>query len=100
MAKPSSQSSNKVPLENSFFDLTIEPSTAESWDQAAGQLPESITINGIHYKTSGLSSSVKKLLAIYLADVRIVGQQKEMLALAELGLRALASEIESKILEV
>ena len=42
---------------------------------------------------------MKKLLAIYLADVRIVGQQKEMLALAELGLRALASEIESKVLE-
>lgn len=72
---------------------------AESWDQAAGQLPETITINSIQYKTSDLSSSVKKLLAIYLADVRIVGQQKEMLALAELGLRALASEIESKVLE-
>ena len=42
-------------------------------------------------------SLLASLLVIYLSDLRIFGQQKEMLALAELGLKSLAKEIEKNL---
>ena len=60
-------------------------------------MPEKLTINGKEFETADLSENVRKLLVIYLSDLRIVGQQKEMLALAELGLKALAGEIEKNL---
>ena len=84
---------------NSSPDSGIEINTAAdgNWAQIADNLPETITINGKAYKTLELSGNTRKLLAIYLSDLRIFGQQKEMLALAELGLKSLAKEIEKNL---
>lgn len=85
--------------ESSSPNSGIEINTAAdaNWAQAADGLPEKVTINGKEFNTDNLSGSARKLLAIYLADLRIVSQQKEMLALAELGLKALVGEIEKNL---
>ena len=67
------------------------------WQQIADSLPETLTINGKQYKSSDLAENTRKLIAIYLTDLRIYGQQKEILALAELGLKSLAAEIERNL---
>ena len=77
--------------------IEINTEADASWAQLADALPETITINGKAYKTADLNGNVRKLLAIYLSDLRIFGQQKEMLALAELGLKSLAKEIEKNL---
>ena len=77
--------------------IEINTEADASWAQLADALPETITINGKAYKTADLNGNVRKLLAIYLSDLRIFGQQKEMLALAELGLKSLVKEIENNL---
>ena len=67
------------------------------WQQIADSLPETLTINGKQYKSADLADNTRKLIAIYLTDLRIYGQQKEILALAELGLKSLAAEIERNL---
>ena len=67
------------------------------WQQIADSLPETLTINGKQYKSADLAENTRKLIAIYLTDLRIFGQQKEILALAELGLKSLAAEIERNL---
>ena len=93
MAQQASSSSSSVPT--SGFE--INAATDASWAKAAGGLPETVTINGVVYRSADLNENVRKLLAIYLADQAIVGHQKELLALAELGMKALLAEIESNL---
>ena len=87
----------KEAASSSSFGIEINTAADANWAQVADSLPEKVTINGKDYKTDDLSGSARKLLVIYLSDLRIVGQQKEMLALAELGLKALASEIQKNL---
>ncbi|OUV13808.1 MAG: hypothetical protein CBC46_06695 [Verrucomicrobiaceae bacterium TMED86] len=75
----------------------INPVTDDNWRQAAKDLPEKITINGKEYKTKSLSENTKKLVMIYMSDTQIFRQFKELMALAELGLSAVNSEIEESI---
>ena len=82
---------------SSLSGIEINSSAESNWEQVAETLPEMVTVNGKEYKSADLSSSARKLLVIYLADLRIVGQQKEMLALAELGLKSLLVEIERNL---
>ena len=77
--------------------IEINTEADSSWAQAADALPAIVTINGKEYKTDDLNGTARKLLVIYLSDMRIVGQQRELLALAELGLKALVQEIESQL---
>jgi hypothetical protein len=56
------------------------------WQQQASELPERVWLDDHEWQTDHLSSEARKLLAIYLADAKIVAQHKEILALAELGL--------------
>ena len=81
----------------SSMGIEINTEADSSWAQVADALPETVTINGRDYKTADLNGTARKLLAIYLSDLRIVGQQRELLALAELGLKALVKEIESQL---
>ena len=83
--------------QGSPFGIMINSDVDASWEQMAGSLPEQITINDVVYKTSDLEANTRKLIAIYLADQRIIGNQKELLALAELGLKAIVSEIENSL---
>ena len=78
---------------SAFSGIEINTAAEPAWTNMAQSLPEELTINGKEYKTADLSDKTKKLLVIYLSDLRIFGEQKEMLALAELGLKALASQI-------
>lgn len=87
----------KQAVTSSPSGIEINTSAESSWEQVADTLPETVTVNGKVYKSADLSSSARKLLVIYLADLRIVGQQKEMLALAELGLKSLLAEIERNL---
>ena len=87
----------KQKLTPSLSGIEINTSADSSWAQVADTLPEMVTVNGREYKSADLSDSARKLLVIYLADLRIVGQQKEMLALAELGLKSLLAEIERNL---
>ena len=77
--------------------LEINAATDATWAMAADNLPETVTINGVEYKSADLNGNARKLLSIYLADQKIVGQQKELVALAELGLKSLLAEIESNL---
>ena len=89
MAKKETTPSSSGIEVNTFAD--------SSWAQVADTLPETVTINGNQYNSADLSGNARKLLVIYLADQRIVGQQKEMVALAELGLKSLLDEIERNL---
>jgi hypothetical protein len=86
-------STEKASIETTESDIKINESASEVWAQAADQLPAEINIQGKIYKSSDLSGRARKLLVIYLADIRLIGQQREMLALAELGLKSLEKEI-------
>lgn len=81
-------------LTNNFH---INPLTDDSWEEAAKDLPDEITINGKSYKTNSLSENTKKLVMIYISDTQILRQFKELTALAELGLSAIDAEIEQSI---
>ncbi len=74
-------------------DIKINEQETETWDRVADQLPEEINIRGEIIKSSDLSGRARKLLVIYLTDIRLIGQQKELLALAELGLKTIEKEI-------
>ena len=93
MAKQSSKSSSLA----SSSGLEINAATDASWAEVADGLPETVTINGVEYNSADLNGNARKLLSIYLADQRIVGQHKELLALAELGMKSLLAEIESNL---
>ena len=97
MPKESSQKGPKKKAQNSVFGIAVNSDSSQVLDQAASSLPATVTISGIDYKTEELSNQTKQLVMIYLADQRILGQQKELLALAELGLKALVKEIEASI---
>ena len=85
---------NHVPsFETLDSDIKINEQETETWARVADQLPEEINIRGEIIKSSDLSGKARKLLVIYLTDIRLIGQQKELLALAELGLKALEKEI-------
>ena len=60
--------------------IEINTAADSTWANLAESLPDNLTINGKEYNTADLSANTKKLLAIYLSDLRIVGEQKEMLA--------------------
>ena len=77
--------------------LEINAATDANWAEVADSLPETVTINDVEYKSADLNGTARKLLSIYVADQRIVGQQKELLALAELGMKSLLAEIESNL---
>jgi hypothetical protein len=81
-------------LTNNFH---INPITDDTWKKAAKDLPEEILINGKKYKTKNLPENTKKLVMIYMSDTQIFRQFKELMALAELGLSAINSEIEESI---
>ena len=81
-------------LSNNFH---INPLTDDTWKEAAKDLPEEILINGKKYKTKTLPEDTKKLVMIYMSDTQIFRQFKELMALAELGLSAINSEIEESI---
>jgi hypothetical protein len=74
-------------------DIEIKSNTENAWAQIADRLPEQVTIKGISYECANLNGKARKLLAIYLSDNVLVAQQREMLALAELGLKYLEKEI-------
>ncbi len=74
-------------------DIKINEQETETWARVADQLPEEINIRGEIIKSSDLSGRARKLLVIYLTDIRLIGQQKELLALAELGLKTIEKEI-------
>ena len=93
MAQQSSTSSSSA----SSSGLEINAATDASWAEAAHGLPETVTINSVVYKSADLNGNTRKLLSIYLADQRIVGHQKELLALAELGMKSLLAEIERNL---
>lgn len=93
MVKQSETSS----LASSSSGLEINAATEASWKEVADSLPEAVTINGVEYKSADLNGNVRKLLAIYLADQKIVGQHKELVALAELGMKSLLAEIERNL---
>ena len=77
----------------------INPETDDSWNQASKGLPKKITINGEQYASSKLSEKTKKLVLIYLNDKQIIGQFKELIALAELGLNVVSKEVEESLNE-
>ena len=93
MDKKSSTSSFSA----SSSGLEINAATDANWAEVADGLPETVLINGVEYKSADLNGTARKLLSIYVADLRIVGQQKELLALAELGMKSLLAEIESNL---
>ena len=93
MAQQSSTSSSSA----SSSGLEINTATDATWAVAAKSLPETVTINGVEYKSADLNGNTRKLLSIYLADQKIIGEQKELVALAELGLKSLLAEIESNL---
>ena len=93
MAQQSSTPSSSA----SSSGLEINAATDATWAMAADSLPETVTISGVEYKSADLSGNVRKLLSIYLADQKIVGQQKELVALAELGMKSLLVEIERNL---
>ena len=63
------------------------------WDHQANSLPASVTVNGRTIETARLSSDARRLLAVYLSDQVIVGQQEEILSLAKLGLIELGNRV-------
>ena len=93
MAQQSSASSSSA----SSSGLEINSATDSAWAEVADSLPETVTINGVVYKSADLNGTARKLLSIYLADQKIVGQQKELVALAELGMKSLLAEIENNL---
>ncbi|CAK27523.1 Hypothetical protein SynRCC307_0620 [Synechococcus sp. RCC307] len=97
MPKDSSPKDPKKKAQNSAFGIAVNSDSSHLLAQAASSLPETVTISGTEYKTEELSNQTKQLVLIYLADQKILGQQKELLALAELGLKTLVKEIESSI---
>jgi hypothetical protein len=68
------------------------------WDAQASQLPETVFVNGTQVNTATLNPEAKRLLAVYLMDQQIVGQQEEFLSLAKLGLVELGNRILSAAL--
>ena len=93
MAQQSSASSSSA----SSSGLEINAATDSAWAEVADSLPETVTVNGVVYKSADLNGTARKLLSIYLADQKIVGQQKELVALAELGMKSLLAEIENNL---
>ena len=93
MAQQSSTSSSSA----SSSGLEINAATDAAWAEVADSLPETVTVNGVEYKSADLNGNARKLLSIYLADLKIVGQHKELVALAELGMKSLLAEIESNL---
>ncbi|WP_170953476.1 hypothetical protein [Synechococcus sp. UW179A] len=93
MAQQSPTSSSSA----SSSGLEINAATDATWAVAANSLPETVTINGVEYNSADLNGNTRKLLSIYLADQKIIGEQKELVALAELGLKSLLAEIESNL---
>ncbi|KZR84006.1 hypothetical protein MITS9509_03096 [Synechococcus sp. MIT S9509] len=93
MAQQSSTSSSSV----SSSWLGINAATDVSWSAVADGLPETVAINVVEYKFADLNGNARKLLSIYLADQEIVGQQKELVVLAELGMKSLLAEIERNL---
>jgi len=88
------KASTDVPsFETIDSDIKINEQETETWARVADQLPEEINIRGETIKSSDLSGRARKLLVIYLTDIRLIGQQKELLALAELGLKTIEKEI-------
>ena len=77
--------------------LHINPTNDDAWKQASSSLPETIKIAGKQYTTEGLSDKTKKLAIIFLHDKQLIGQFKELIALAELGLNAIQSEVEQSL---
>lgn len=64
------------------------------WQQQASELPERVWLDDHEWQTDHLSNTARKLLAIYLADAKIVAQHKEILALAELGLAQIKQQFQ------
>lgn len=84
-------------MEQEESSFHINPNTEENWSEASKKLPKKLIINGTEYKTADLSDKTKKLALIYINDSSIVGQFKELLALAELGLATISKEVQESI---
>ena len=93
MTKKSNLETDDVLVDLPESEIEIRSSTENAWAQIADRLPEQVTIKGISYECASLNGKARKLLAIYLSDNVLVAQQREMLALAELGLKSLEKEI-------
>ena len=78
-------------------EFHINPDTEDTWSEASKTLPKKISINGKEYTSSKLSDKTKKLALIYFNDRQIVGQFKELVALAELGLNAVSKEVQESL---
>tara|TARA_B000000565_G_C23472812_1_gene256610 strand:- start:69 stop:398 length:330 start_codon:yes stop_codon:yes gene_type:complete len=96
-AKFSIKGQNSMSTQGS--DFHINPDTETTWNEASKTLPEKILINGQEHKTSELSEKTKKLALIYLNDRQIIGQFKELIALAELGLNAVNKEVQDSLMQ-
>ena len=93
MAQQSSTSTSSA----SSSGFEISAAADASWAVVADGLPETVTINGVEYKSADLNDKTRKLLSIYVADQKIISNQKELVALAELGMKSLLAEIESNL---
>lgn len=72
--------------------LTIN-NQSHDWDSDLASLPETVSVNGTDVHTLLLDPEARRLLAIYLVDQRIVGQQEELLSLAKIGLVEIGNRI-------
>ena len=66
----------------------------EIWARQAEELPKRVVVADQEWDTERLSQEARVLLAIYLADLKIVAQQREILALAELGLAQISHQFQ------
>lgn len=78
-------------------DFLINSKNAEAWGNQANQLPENITVAGKVYKTEELDEECRKLISIYQTDAALIGQFKELVSLAELGLKRIEQEVQLKV---
>ena len=60
-------------------------------------MPDNVTIAGKVYKSEELDEECRKLISIYQTDAVLIGQFRELVALAELGLKRIEQEVQLKV---
>tara|TARA_E500000178_G_C16572695_1_gene552409 strand:+ start:212 stop:487 length:276 start_codon:yes stop_codon:yes gene_type:complete len=81
----------------SASDFLINSEKIESWSNQANRLPDNVTIAGKVYKSEELDEECRKLISIYQTDAVLIGQFRELVALAELGLKRIEQEVQLKV---
>ena len=81
----------------SASDFLINSEKIESWINQANRLPDNVTIAGKVYKSEELDEECRKLISIYQTDAVLIGQFRELVALAELGLKRIEQEVQLKV---